>query len=114
MSINVSSGSHGPVDWAIHTVAGATSFDHVTAHVPLLRRRIQVVCEAMGGGATFSVLVRPVGSSSFVAWSGPHTTGQWSWIHAGGSAGGVLVDAVRVTFSAGGGRVILASTPEGL
>ena len=112
--VKIGKGSMGNVDWAIHDVAGATTFDKDTALVPLLRSRVQVVAENMAPAATFSVLVRPAGASAFVAYAGPLTAGQWAWVHAGGSNNGILIDALRVTFSAGGGRIILASTPEGL
>ena len=123
MSLKFQKLTNGPVDYAIHsevTIGAADitydeSLGPQSAGVPLIRRRIQVVAEVLAGG-TFDVSVRPLGAAAFVAVASAQADGANVWIHAGGSVGGVLIDAIKVSLSKAmpAARVIIASVAEGL
>lgn len=84
--------------------------------VPLLRRRVQVVAEGLDGG-TYSIDVLPFRASAYVPYAAGVADGVQTWIHCGGSAGGVFIEGVRVTIAGGGAEdpvIVLTSIPEGL
>jgi hypothetical protein len=107
------------VDYLRTPNLGPAPADQTIIHdrFPLLRRRVQVVAEGLDGGAV-DISVLPFRAGAFTAYSAGVADGAATWVHCGGSVGGVFIEGLRVAFVglglAANPTLILSSTPEGL
>jgi hypothetical protein len=118
MPVKLKTTAHGPVDHAEtdYTGAGPIYLDEGNAGVPLVRRRIQIHIEGIAL-VTYTVNARPYkGADHTVEVATGVANGETVWIHAGGSANGLLLDGIEIVLSAGvtDAKLHISSIPEGL